>query len=414
MTKLKLGIFLAVVSLAALPVALAQAQTPDTEITAVIGDDQGLSDAITYTVTNIPNPSAGTEYVGWLISDDGSTKLSTGPMTVDGGNIDHTFDSTSKRYAGFNLIHLFNKVAITEEAAGTDPDNPAGPVVFHHEIPPEAMVHIRNLLSSSPDGTEGGILNQLKGQLDIAIAHAALAGDAGGLDHIKGHVQHVINVIEGSGGPNYDASGGDPGDSMGILKHIQDSRDQAQMAVAAAPDDGAIAGGAALVEATSANTDDWVNRAVTESLRLQDHEEERLARLVLASVAGLLNSSRNGLDENIDGMIASIAGEGAAAQTYVGAQRMATYTLMSGPFPVPPTPTPEDTPTPTPTATPTEIPSTPTPEPTPERVIGSVILPLVGDASVPVAAKLALIAGLMLLISGGLVVVRTRRSGSKA
>ena len=408
MTKLKLGIFLAVVSLAALPVALAQAQTPDTEVTAVIGDDQALSDAITYTITNIPDPSAGTEYVGWLISDDGSIKLSTGPMTVDGGNIDHTFDSTSKRYSGFNLIHLFNKVAITEEAAGTDPDGPGGPVVFHHEIAPEAMVHIRNLLSSSPDGTEGGILNQLKGQLDIAIAHAALAGDADELDHIKGHVQHVINVIEGSGGPNYDASGGDPGDSMGILKHIQDSRDQAQMAVAAAPDDGAIAGAAALVEATSANTDDWVNRAVTESLRLQDHEEKRLARLVLASVAGLLNSSRNGLDENIDGMIASIAGEGATAQTYVGAQRMATYTLISGPFPVPPTPTPEATPTPT------EIPSTPTPEPTPVIGLFPVVLPIVGDPWVAVVAKLALIAGLVLLISGGLVVARTRRSGSKA
>jgi hypothetical protein len=408
MTKLKLGIFLAVVSLAALPVALAQAQTPDTEVTAVIGDDQALSDAITYTITNIPDPSAGTEYVGWLISDDGSIKLSTGPMTVDGGNIDHTFDSTSKRYSGFNLIHLFNKVAITEEAAGTDPDGPGGPVVFHHEIAPEAMVHIRNLLSSSPDGTEGGILNQLKGQLDIAIAHAALAGDADELDHIKGHVQHVINVIEGSGGPNYDASGGDPGDSMGILKHIQDSRDQAQMAVAAAPDDGAIAGAAALVEATSANTDDWVNRAVTESLRLQDHEEKRLARLVLASVAGLLNSSRNGLDENIDGMIASIAGEGATAQTYVGAQRMATYTLISGPFPVPPTPTPEATPIPT------EIPSTPTPEPTPVIGLFPVVLPIVGDPWVAVVAKLALIAGLMLLISGGLVVARTRRSGSKA
>ena len=402
MTKLKLGIFLAVVSLAALPVALAQAQTPETEGTAVIWDDQALSDAITYTITNIPEPSSGTEYVGWLLSDDGSTKLSTGPMTVDGGKVDHTFDSNSSRYSGFNLIHLFNKVAITEEAAGTDPDAPAGPVVFHHEIPLEAMVHIRNLLSSSPDGTEGGILNQLKGQLDLAIVHAGRAGDADELDHIKEHVQNVINVIEGTGGPNYDASASDAGDGTGILTHIQNSRDQAQMAVTAAPDEGAAAAAAALVETTSANTDDWINRAVTESLRLMEHEERRLARLVLASVAGLLNSSRNGLDENIDGMIASIAGEGAAAQTYVEAQRMATYTLMKGPFPVPPTPTP------------TEIPSTPTPTPTPPKLVGSVILPNVGDPWVPVAAKLALVAGLVLLISGGLVVARTRRSGSKA
>ena len=402
MTKLKLGIFLAVVSLAALPVALAQAQTPDTEGTAVIWDDQGLSDAITYTITNIPDPSAGTEYVGWLISDDYSTTLSTGPMTVEGGKIDHTFDSSSKRYSGFNLIHLFNKVAITEEAVGTDPDAPGGPGVFNHEIPLEAMVHIRNLLSSSPDGTEGGILNQLKGQLDLAIVHADRAGDADELDHIKEHVQNVINVIEGTGGPNYDASASDAGDGVGILNHIQNSRDQAQMAVAAAPDDGAIAAAAALFETTSATTEDWTNRAVTESLRLMEHDERRIARLVLASVVGLLNSSRNGLDENIDGMITSVAGEGALAQAYVEAQRMATYTLMKGPFPVPPTPTP------------TEIPSTPTPSPTPPSVLGAVHLPLVGDSSVPVMAKLALIAGLVLLISGGLVVARTRRSGSKA
>ena len=50
MTKLKLGILLAVVSLTAVPVALVQAETP-TEIpadavgTAVIWDDLALSDA---------------------------------------------------------------------------------------------------------------------------------------------------------------------------------------------------------------------------------------------------------------------------------------------------------------------------------------------------------------------------------
>ena len=401
MTKLKLGIFLAVVSLAALPVALAQAQTPETEGSATIWDDKALSDAITYTITNIPEPSAGTEYVGWLISDDSATKLSTGPMAVDGGNIDHTFDSGSKRYSGANLIHLFNKVAITEEAAGTDPDAPGGPVVYHHEIPLEAMVHIRNLLSSSPDGTEGGILNQLKGQLDLAIAHAGRAGDADDLDHIKEHVQNVINVIEGTGGPNYDASASDAGDGVGILNHIQAVRDQAQMAVAAAPDEGAMAAAAALLETTIATTEDWSNRAVTESLRLMEHDERRIARLVLASVVGLLNSSRNGLDENIDGMITSIAGEGALAQAYVEAQRLATYTLMKGPFPPPPTPTP------------TEIPSTPTPTPEPPKLVGPVILPNVGDSAVPIGAKMALIAGLVLLISGGLVVARTRRTGSK-
>ena len=104
--------------------------------TALIHDDGVLSDAITYSMAGVIPPASGKEYVGWLVSDDGSVKLSTGPMVVQGdGSLSHTFDSTSNRYTGENLVHNYSKVMITEELAGSDPNAPAGLVVFSHEVP---------------------------------------------------------------------------------------------------------------------------------------------------------------------------------------------------------------------------------------------------------------------------------------
>ena len=57
---------------------LISAQTPEGTGTAVVFDDQGLSDGIVFTMTGVTAPAEGKEYVGWLVSDDGSKKLNTG------------------------------------------------------------------------------------------------------------------------------------------------------------------------------------------------------------------------------------------------------------------------------------------------------------------------------------------------
>jgi hypothetical protein len=422
MTKLKLGILLAVVSLAAVPIALVQAQTPalisaDAVGTAVIWDDMALSDAITYSMTDIPQPPSGTEYVGWLVSDDGATKLSTGPMTVEpDGSVNHVFDSSSPRYSGSNLIHLFNKVVITEEAAGADPNAPAGPAVYSHEIPAGAIGHIRHLLTNWPTGTDKGILTNLKEQLDVAILHANLANRSSDLDDVLTHTHHVINILEGEGGPNFDAIFENPGDDKGVLLHAAD-RKHGPFAAAAAPGGAFLNTHAAHVETTGANAETWANGAIEDALRVLPQTNVSFAKLSLAGVMGFLNSARNGLDADADGTIESITGEGGAAQAYVEAQEMATYILKPGPPPVAATPTPEPTATPTPEPTATPVPeptATPTPEPSSGSVGPGIGLPNVGDSSVPLAAKLALLGAMVLLISGGLTIVRTRKSGTNA
>ena len=304
--------------------------------TAVVFDDVSLSDAITYKMIDVSPPSAGTELVGWLVSDDSSIKLNTGPMLVDAkGSVNHVFDSTNPRYTGENLIHGYDKVVITEETAGADPDAPVGPVVFSHVIPSGGMVHIRHLLSDWPPGAGGGILTNLKNQLSVALLHANLSIHSTTLDGIKLHAHHVINIIEGQDGPNFDASFGNPGDGLGVLLHATD-RKHAGFAAGVAPGEQYIVDGAALVHIDGKNAHDRTVQARDLALSVLAQTTATSSRLLLTSVWGLLDAALNGLDANANGVIDSIAGEGGAVQAYVEAQRMATYSLLpSGQLPSP-------------------------------------------------------------------------------
>ena len=394
MLRSKLIILFAFVVLVAVPMANALAQEEDPPVpvlisagsegtgAAVISDDQSLSDAITYTMTEVAPPSEGKEYVGWLVSDDGTVKLNTGAMTVaEDGSISHV-------YTGANLIDVYSKVIITEEEAGAVLDAPAGSTYYSHEIPLAAMANIRHLLTDWPEGSGVGILTNLQNQLSVALTYSRLAEGSSTLAGIRQNLELVVNAIEGPGGANYgdlDGNGTveDLGDGIGALSHAAD-RSQATLAVAAAPDDTVITTGADLVEITGKNAEDWAISARTEALRALKQTDADIAKLVAASVTSLLNSSLIGVDADGDGTIGSVVGEGGAQQAYVEAQGMATYTLAAGIVPAQPTPTP-----------------TPTPE-----------APATGDTATPLLAQIALIAAVVLLGAGGLLMFSSRRSRS--
>ena len=376
--------------------------------TAIIWDGQSLSDAITYAMSTVPAPSPGAEYVGWLVSDDGSIKLNTGIMEVaDDGTVSSTFDSTNPRYTGENLIHNYGKVVITEEAVGTDPDEPAGPAAFSHEIPPGAMAHIRHLLSDWPPGTGVGILTNLQLQLGVAVLHANLASDQTTLAGVYQHLEHVINAIEGPGGENYgdlDGNGSieDFGDGLGVILHAQD-RQHAGFAAGQALDDATLQLHSTAVDVNGKNAEDLAIKAVNEALFAMKETDLSLAKISVAGIVGFLENALNGVDADASGTIDSVPGEGGAAQAYVEAQLMATFTLQVGPPPTP-TPTPTATPLP-PTATPvpptaTPVPPTPTATPIPPETVG--------DTAIPQLAQLALLASLLFLVAGGLVVLSRR------
>ena len=311
--------------------SLVSAQTVEFSGTAFVSDDAALSDKITYDVTSIADPSTGTEYVGWMVSQ--KRKLSTGPMAVVDNAISYSFDSNSPRYTGENLIQNFSTIVITEEAAGTDPDQPAGPAVYSYTVPAGAMAHIRHLVADWPPGSGVGILTNLNLQVNVAVTHANLAKaslDAGDLDGVKQHLEHVINAIEGPDGPNYGDVNGDGavqdfGDGLGVLFHAADSK-HAGFAAGTVPDDTVFNAHADLVAEYAANATRWSNKAVSQALKIIDSTSLPVAAQFLGpggnTVISLTEAADNGNDLT--------SGAGGAKQAYTEGQLMATYTLAAG------------------------------------------------------------------------------------
>ncbi len=360
MARSKLLVFFALILLISIPAGLAQAQS--TNGTAVISDGNTYSDKLTISLMDVSDPGEGMVYVAWLVSDDGSIKLNVGALNVDSkGAVNHGYLSPS----GENLIATYNKAVVTNEAAAdAEAADPKGEIAFSTGVSPAAMMYIRNLLMMFPDDGEMGILSNLRGQLAVAIEHARLARSAADIDSLMMHTQHVINVIEGTDGANFDDSGGNPGDGMGVLAHAM-GRDQAAMAAAAAAGNELIQAKALLVEEYAGNAEMWAMEARDNALSSMAETDLLKAKNLLSTVSGPLNSA-------LDGIAAT--GAGGASQAYVEAQLMATYDFAAG--------VPED------------------------PIVDE---PVVGDSDLRVLAQVGLIAALALLLSGSIALARARR-----
>ena len=397
MSRLKLSIVLTLALLLGLGSGLVQAQEAVPVLisegspsigTAVIWDDLALSDAITFTLADVPAPAAGTAYEGWLISDNGSIKLSTGILMVaTDGTVNHDFTSPD----GENFVHLYDKVVITIEPVPDSDPGPSPDVAYSHAIPTVAITHIRHLLTNWPPGESKGILTNLKEQLDTAIFHANLAkqeADAGNVAGLRQHIEHVINIIEGEDGPNFGDLDGNgftqnPGDGVGVLTHAA-NRMHGPFAASAAPDDPVVVAEAAHVDAAGANAESRATSARDIALSSVLNADLLLAKIFLGpgyrTVISELETARNGfLNGDEDG----------AEQAYLHGQEMATYTLAAGPPP----------------AAEVETPAAITIRP-------GLGLPSVGDPTVRLLAPIALVASFLLLGFGGALLVRSRRSRS--
>jgi hypothetical protein len=362
----------------ALPTGLAMAQEPvlisaGASGTAIVSDGFSLGDTITIAMKDVPAQAADTALEGWLITDDGSAKLSTGVMAVGAdGTIAHVFVSAD----GENLIASYNKFVVTvEPAIDTDPE-PSGIFAFSHRIPLAGVAHIRHLLTSWPPGTDSGILTNLKTQLQLAIDHAQLAINAATLGEVQLHTHRVLNIIEGADGANFDASFGNPGDGLGVLLHAED-RKHATFAAGEAHEI-IFTTNAALVEANGGNAEERAIAARDQALVSLGQSNLFAAKLNLSPVVGLLTTALHGVDANADGTVASGGNEGGADQAYIAAQLMATYTMAEGGLEAV----------------------------GPELGIG---LSNAGGESVASMAMMALAGAMVLIIGGGAMVMKTRR-----
>jgi len=407
MSRLKLSLSAALTLLIALSVGTALAQEPvlisaegDFEGSAVIYDDEALSDAITFTMTNVPKLDVGLAYAGWLISDDESTTLKTGAMILDDGSISHVYDSLTLGYTGENLIRGYDRLIVTVESLEAEIVAPSGETVFSYKVPADVIEHVRHLVTDWPPGSGVGIFTNLISQLKVALANASVTADKSSIEDVRHQMELTVNALEGPDGDNYEDLDGDGtiedvGDGVGVIARVR-QREETGFVLNPSFDDTFIMAHLVGLELDGLNIESLVDEAVTEALLALDELALDRAKVSAAGVAGFIEGALKGVDTDASDVIDSVLGEGGAAQAYVEAQLMATYSLQVGPIP---TPTPTSAP---PTATPPPVVATPTS--TPEA-------PSVGDPTVPAAAPIGLLLALVLLLGGGALLWRRSPSG---
>ena len=321
---------------------------------AVFRDADAASDSLVMVFHDVPAPPGGSAYEGWLLDSAGG-KLSVGILIRSGtADIVETYVSPS----GENLAASYSRFAISiEPVPDPDPDTP-GPIVYSDAIPSGVFPHLGYLVvawSPNPDGK--GIAVGLREQMAVAFAHAELARKSTSLAGQQTHSQHVLNIIEGSGGANFDAGAGNPGDGFGVLNYVADLIKHAQFSKDAAPADDSVNDGAdgAIEAAESALS--RAERARDDALRVVNASsgtaaDDPILRIRLGNVSNL---TKLGMDD--------------AEAAYDGSLNIGLFEGLAGGAP-----------------------------------------PSVGDPLVPTAAMIALLAGLLLTGAGGLLVFRRRQT----
>jgi hypothetical protein len=169
-----------------------------------------------------------------------------------------------------------------------------------------------------------------------------------------------------------------------VLTHSA-NLEHAAYAAAEAPSDTTVAENATNVASVQGNINTWAAAASDQIDVATSKATVQSAKIQLTSVLGYLESALSGVDANADGTIAAITDEGGANQAYTAAQAVATYTLSEG-----------------------ELSAV---------AAGGDLglgLPSTGDASLSYLLSshmmsLALIFASLMIIGGGMLVVRTRR-----
>ena len=226
------------------------------------GFSSNLSDQLTVTIENIFAVD-GETYYAWLGSDDQSSFLLLGAVELDGsGGGSLTYTSPD----GENLINNYNGFWVERtDVVSTQPQEDT--IVMSDVILPGSMAHIRHVMSAWAPSTDGkGLAVGSQEQTDIALTHANLSVNSNNLSDIQKHAHHVLNIVEGSSGDNYDASFGDPGDGFGVLKYAADANKHSGFAAAAEGASANVALHSVHVQDTSTNVVNWATQARDKAL----------------------------------------------------------------------------------------------------------------------------------------------------
>ena len=294
---------------------------------AFIRDGQARNDEVEVSLSGLPADTGGDLHL-WLTGDGDPLSLASVQPAADGG-AGYVFTDP----AGSNLLAQYSGFLVTVETSGSTPTVPSGQTLIQNAIPAGALAPVRQLLVASDDAPEGQAytigLIRMSEELyrhAKAVNGAAVIGDFDGMNR---HIEHMLTLIQGQGGPDYRDFDGDgpihdPGDGYGILTYANSVRAQAQAALAA-PDgteNVKIHAGHLLVLVNNMHT--WGTEVVDLVIRAHQATASADQQALAGEALTLTRRMLDGFDANGNGTIEPIPGEGGAFTLYFHSQYMAT------------------------------------------------------------------------------------------
>ncbi len=308
---------------------------------AAFRDFQSHNDQLVLELKLAAAPPAGQSLQAFLSSADGSQTYPLGPLqTADGANATLEFTAPD----GANLLDRFSRISVSQEPAGSSPNQPAGPALFESALPAEALPAIRQLLVGGPGQAGSAVL--LRAQTDELLRHTQFidqARAAGDPAAIARHAEHVFNLVAGSRDPQFGDRNGDgraqnPGDGFGLLQngeqpgYILATQTSAGAASQAPDTTEAITVHAGHVLVCTTNMQTWALDVRELALQLSQTTDVAAAAPQIDQLVALSTALSSGVDVNSDGHITPTPGECGAQVAHEHAQYMAGFGL----FPVNP------------------------------------------------------------------------------
>ncbi|HYF62467.1 MAG TPA: hypothetical protein VD886_06610, partial [Herpetosiphonaceae bacterium] len=180
--------------------------------------DQVLrNDSVTIQASGLPAPAAGQAYAAWLVGGEGSLPL--GELVLGGDTASLTYVSPTQE----NLLAAYDQAYIGQVPAAQTAE--VQNVVLGGTLPGQALLHIRHGLASFPDTPDKvGFALGLRQESDELLRHAQFLKDAYDQQDfalVQVHAEHIINIIDGSAGADYNGDGAiqNPGDGFGLLQN---------------------------------------------------------------------------------------------------------------------------------------------------------------------------------------------------
>jgi tRNA A-37 threonylcarbamoyl transferase component Bud32 len=286
----------------------------------------------------LPPLASDKQYKVWLLSKETETREAIGYLGPDGRLV--YVDA-----AGRNLLGVFDSFEITIQPKPDPSPNPSGDVAASNTLPPQALAHIRHVLSAYPSnpgqiGFGMGLLNdaQIMNTTALAMQSAQQQGDLRGM---RQNAEAMVNLIVGKNSPDYGDLDGDgkvvdPSDGFGLQinganpGYIQGTSEHAQLAAESPDATPNVKLHAGHVEICTQNLSDWATQLRDLGKQIAHSSDTQSAAANVAKVVSLSKVFLNGQDLDGDESIDPVKGEGGTKTAIEHAQYMADLPLLAG------------------------------------------------------------------------------------